>query len=521
VSDLFFDGRGDDRTRQGIHALLVGVGGYPYLAEPNARQRSVGPPTFGLRQLASAGPSALMLARTLRRHCLGAIDLTLIPRAGDTLPEADRCRMIVADVQGKLHFRIFDAAGNRVIDVGEDDLAGKASQIAQLRSRLGRSWDVPKPSRCRKDSIISAVGSIVGHLRPAGLRLRTCRVLVSPMRVGRGSGVARAESLPEATLESLTKAVAAWRDDALDDPNGIMLFYFVGHGLQRRLGRYEATEQLCLLRDFGRPDTPTLHHTFAAQDLVRALSRQPGSMLPSKQIFVFDCCRDQLGALDRLESDRPSLLLDYREEGSRDDRMAAQFYATRPGFEAHGIGDRASVVALALVHALRGGGARLSPGAVANRAARWQVPLGSLPAVLNYFGAKLARITKESQTVENSGISEKLVLRELPGPPRVRFSLGVQPPCPDFPPTLVVRTWDGQQTFSSKPGPPDRGGLVHVSLLGGHVVLGAVADAADPHYTDSFCPPCLLQTPFPDEDTPSCRIELRPRQAASRDGGIT
>jgi uncharacterized protein YigA (DUF484 family) len=83
-------------------------------------------------------------------------DVHDIPTEGENL-------IIVADVQDVLHFRIFDADRKKVVDTVENQLPRQATRIAELRSRLSHLWTVRQLPQDDKDSLISAVTSIVDH----------------------------------------------------------------------------------------------------------------------------------------------------------------------------------------------------------------------------------------------------------------------------------------------------------------------------------------------------------------------
>jgi hypothetical protein len=91
-------------------------------------------------------------------------DLRLMAPVNDVsgLPTGGKNLVILAEVRSVLHFRIF-ADGKRVVDTDENQLPGKARQIAELKSRVGDLWGAPNLSQIHKDSIITAVTSITSH----------------------------------------------------------------------------------------------------------------------------------------------------------------------------------------------------------------------------------------------------------------------------------------------------------------------------------------------------------------------
>ena len=94
-------------------------------------------------------------------------DLRLMSSVNDvnSIPTEGKNLIIVANVQDVLHFRAFAADGKTVLDTDESQLPDKAPQIAKLKSLLSGLWGVPELPQSDKARVISAVTSIVGHIR--------------------------------------------------------------------------------------------------------------------------------------------------------------------------------------------------------------------------------------------------------------------------------------------------------------------------------------------------------------------
>ena len=115
--------------------------------------------TMSLEGLAANGADGYYLGISL------GCDLQLLPslqNVGD-LPTEGKSQVIVADIQGVLHFRAFDADGITVVDNNETELADKAQQISDLKSLLSSLWNASSLSQSDRDSVIASVTSIVGH----------------------------------------------------------------------------------------------------------------------------------------------------------------------------------------------------------------------------------------------------------------------------------------------------------------------------------------------------------------------
>jgi phosphate transport system permease protein len=69
-------------------------------------------------------------------------DLRLIPSAPDAsvMPARGERLIVVADVKGALHFRIFDTAGRKVVETDERHLPGRSEQVDAVRDQLEELW---------------------------------------------------------------------------------------------------------------------------------------------------------------------------------------------------------------------------------------------------------------------------------------------------------------------------------------------------------------------------------------------
>ncbi|CAN5913821.1 hypothetical protein BH23PLA1_BH23PLA1_15520 [soil metagenome] len=136
--------------------------------EASAKRSDADLPPLWLALLQILLPIALIaLATALQTYLDGfeRFDLRLMSSMNDVgnLPTEGKNLIVVADVQGLLHFRIFNVDRQMVVGTDETHLSDKASQIVELKALLGGLWGQPQFSRSDKDGVITAVTSIVDH----------------------------------------------------------------------------------------------------------------------------------------------------------------------------------------------------------------------------------------------------------------------------------------------------------------------------------------------------------------------
>ena len=112
-------------------------------------------------------------------------DLRLMPSvSGESgVPTAGKSLVVVADVGHVLHFRIFDADGNAVVDIDERRLPERAAQFLILKKRLEGLRPPHELTRGEKDEVIAGVAAIV--YRTADLRAVAAKSLGIVAEVGK------------------------------------------------------------------------------------------------------------------------------------------------------------------------------------------------------------------------------------------------------------------------------------------------------------------------------------------------
>ena len=78
------------------------------------------------------------------------------------IPTAGKSVIVVAAVDHMLHFRSFDGAGKKVADTNEKKLAGKSTEVAELKKLLESYWPPHELTETEKDKVITVVASLVG-----------------------------------------------------------------------------------------------------------------------------------------------------------------------------------------------------------------------------------------------------------------------------------------------------------------------------------------------------------------------
>ena len=84
------------------------------------------------------------------------------------IPKEGHDAVLVADVNHRLHFRIFDGEGKIVVDVDEKKLNDQAPRIGVLKKQLEPLWPRRELNRSQKAPVLAAVTSI-SVMPPGGI----------------------------------------------------------------------------------------------------------------------------------------------------------------------------------------------------------------------------------------------------------------------------------------------------------------------------------------------------------------
>ena len=79
------------------------------------------------------------------------------------LPNSGASLVVVAELGGFLHFRIFDAAGNVVRDKAESDLGSQSTAITNLKARLDSLWATTNLLSEDKVAVLESTSAITGY----------------------------------------------------------------------------------------------------------------------------------------------------------------------------------------------------------------------------------------------------------------------------------------------------------------------------------------------------------------------
>lgn len=290
-------------------------------------------------------------------------------------------------------------------------------------------------------------------------------------------------TVQRATLDNVKKAVREWKAAGHSNPDNLLLFYFVGHGIA------SGTQQSLLLEDFGETDDAPLETAIDFRKMHVGMSR----CAARQQIYFIDACRAIPAKL--LEGGYAGdVIIQPGVSGYVGPQpcLAPVFYATLLGQEAYGRpGDR-SVFTDALLKSFEGAGADDSEGP-------WRLRTTMLLAALDHF-MRRADEQYEVLQIPTSQDNTPLFFHELPAMPQIPVYLRCNP-----------ETAHPHAVFQILPlgGAPDmrQGGPLDIKLPSGNYRFdctfpappaGAafVAKSLDQHvHPPCFSPPPLKVTP--------------------------
>ncbi|HEX7151618.1 MAG TPA: caspase family protein [Thermoanaerobaculia bacterium] len=253
------------------------------------------------------------------------------------------------------------------------------------------------------------------------LPLATVHLLLSPS----ATEVAKHPELegltPRCTRRNFSRDAKAWRTCATASNDDATLFYFAGHGVQRR-----QQDAVLLMDDFGDPDEASLTNCVDVHDLFNGMAppQDVAASIARRQMYFVDACRMPSGEFQQNEWMRVPSLWDVGLSGV-DDRVAPKFYATIPGASAFAVGGEQTLFSFALFEALD----RLAAtGPKAGEAEqRWRVTAASLRPAVEQALAKVADQHRGEQQFTTDGALDDQPIAFYDKPPDVDVVVTIEP----------------------------------------------------------------------------------------------
>lgn len=212
------------------------------------------------------------------------------------------------------------------------------------------------------------------------------------------------------TRANVEAAFHAWRQRGESHPDNVLVFYFAGHGLQR-------SELLVLPDDIGENPYNPLVSAIDVSLTKIAMSR----CTARTQLWLIDACRSAPRELRERLGPIGSSLMDTQPTGYGG--LDSTFLSATTDFQiAHGVPGGLTLFSSAVLHALRGGAARLEDGS-------WIIRTGTLQYAINYWLRVESEKYKLSppQQCECLGGSGERVLVRFSEPPPVRVLVDCEP----------------------------------------------------------------------------------------------
>ncbi|MCY1021361.1 caspase family protein [Pyxidicoccus sp. MSG2] len=324
------------------------------------------------------------------------------------------------------------------------------------------------------------------HRDALPLPLATCRLLLTPSA---GEAAAHPSALA-ATRRHVERALRDWRRDARSHADGMTLFYFAGHGIQR-----SRDNTVLLLEEFAEPDSPVLEQAIELQNIFQGMAPSPqAGPIARQQVYFIDTCRVLPDVLKNFEHLSAPAVFDV-ELVSEDNRCAPIFQAALPGTKAYGRLNETSLFCEALLAGLDGRAATPGDGPETNEHVQWVVSVSSLSRMLvDHFKRLASEPEGVEQTVTLGGqILEDLMLHQLLAPPSADLTLEVDPLAAVAHARVNVVNALGQPT-ADFPHPLSPYPLTR-QLEAGYYTIGATIDPPHPQFVGCPGRPMLLTPP--------------------------
>lgn len=353
-----------------------------------------------------------------------------------------------------------------------DNLPAPGQEPTEMQERSGLGL---QQLTCAATTGFRVYKWLLDHQADLALPLLTCRLLLAPTTEECASVEGLSEVASDARLESVQLAARAWRADAAVRETDQTLFYFAGHGLQRKRG-----DQVLILEDIGNRAGGRLAKAIEASNLVNGMApHDEYKHLAMQQLFIFDACRQPLVEGYKWE-DEPCPEVWSVPVVASDKRTTTEYYTTEPGNAAFAIRNEQTVFSKALLACLEGGGGEKIAG-------RWYVTLESLSRGLRYQIAKIAKNENtELQNFQVKHVGENIALINLDEPPEVPVDVRIHPEDAAESTELTINNLEAEYW---KYGPPVEPNPMAISLRAGAYILTVCRGGKTRKQLDNLAPP--------------------------------
>lgn len=260
---------------------------------------------------------------------------------------------------------------------------------------------------------------LVDHPDAFSKPLATVRLLVSPTAKEREIEP-QLDNRQPCTVDKFLAAADAWRKDAAADTEGMTLFYFAGHGVERG-----QNDSVMLLEGFNAPGGGgLLDNAVDIDNITNGMA--PSSQYPNialTQLYFVDACRDFLKAFKELPNLATRTVFDPRLP-LQDRRCWPIYFAAAPGTQALAVPNDATLFTKALLACLEGGAGRFKDiGGID----RWHISAFSLGESLDRKIERLNQHLGGAQEIRTGGQIMDKILGFLTTQPSVEVSLAIDP----------------------------------------------------------------------------------------------
>lgn len=255
------------------------------------------------------------------------------------------------------------------------------------------------------------------------LPLATVRLLISPSaaELAKEPGMAAAGAAA-CSYDEFAAAAHGWRGDAGGDERKMTLFYFAGHGVQRK-----KSDAVMLMDDFNRPFQGPLTKAVDLENLFNGMAPPADTTkeVARRQLYFVDACRmvpEEFNSSEWLNV--PDVW--KVEKSGRDDRVAPIFYAAVPGTEAKALKARNTFFGEALIQCLDGAAGE-AMGQNAQGETIWGVSVYSLAKALPAQIETLNKKYRVNQDWVPGGFVKDEIICYMKEPPKVPVALEIDP----------------------------------------------------------------------------------------------